>query len=429
MKNLQIIITTAFLFCTPLMAQNSKEEIIKRLLDPDAATRAKAISSLAKTKDPGAIDFFIEALKDKDENVRAEACFSLNDNDDPRVLDPLIALFKDPSPRVRDFAAGAVASIRKPQTILLLSSALQDQNAIVRATAINALGDSYTSRDRFEVNTYSPSEVRAFKVKIMELLIRTINDPEPSVRESVLSVLSKPWVYEYSTQYVLEELKDPQITEILISVLEDSNKDIKEFATSALGSINLKNNPKAIDLLISALDDRDRNIRKNAVEALGKLSDHKVVHPLIAALRDSDSSIRTSAAQALHKSPIPGTTNRAVASLIILLEDDNLDIRNTAAYSLADINSSPARAALMRSFRRNDLSVVAGACSFFIQAAVGQEALIQAFHKYGNEYMAVIYLNSSNSALAKEARDWANRNNYDVRSSPGSSDVKWGSRK
>ncbi|MCJ7722628.1 MAG: HEAT repeat domain-containing protein, partial [Anaerolineales bacterium] len=112
----------------------------------------------------------------------------------------------------------------------------------------------------------------------------------------------------------------------LVEALGDEDPKIVWDAASALGDLK---DPRAGDLLLEALGKPAS--RLGAIRALGFTSNLRALEPLIAALQDNDANVRRSAAFALPMLPDP----RVVEPLAAALEDADHDVRWEAGSGLA----------------------------------------------------------------------------------------------
>ena len=84
----------------------------------------------------------------------------------------------------------------------------------------------------------------------------------------------------------------------------------------------------------------------------------------------------------------------------------------------------------MAALKHENLEIIAGAYSFFIQkGASGSEALlIKALDKYGTRilWMAQDYLNCGNDLLVNAVKNWTRKHGYSIDTSPSHSGPRWG---
>ena len=75
---------------------------------------------------------------------------------------------------------------------------------------------------------------------------------------------------------------------------------------------------------------------------------------------------------------------------------------------------------------QEDLELIAAAHRFYIREAVGEDLLVAAIQEYGDEDMALDYLNCGNAALEEAAETWARENGYLVLYEGGEQRAVWG---
>ncbi len=171
------------------------------------------------------------------------------------------------------------------------------------------------------------------------------------------------WEVRMQTAEALGKIGDASAVPGLIQVLQDDDYDIRRTAIEALEQIG---DASAVPGLIQALQDDDYDIRRTAVKALEQIGDASAVPGLVQALQDNHYDVRASAANALGKigdaSAMPGLAQAlqrkgdyfsvrnaaikasgqigdvsAVPGLVQALQDDNHDVRASAANALAQI--------------------------------------------------------------------------------------------
>jgi HEAT repeat protein len=119
----------------------------------------------------------------------------------------------------------------------------------------------------------------------------------------------------------------------LVRALADPDEETRAAAAEAIGPIgNGAAAAAAVSGLLAALKDPDRVVRKNATEALGKVGnrDDRVIPALASMMRDSDDEVQNAGSHGLETIGMP-----AFSSLRALLQDEETDLRESAAYSLS----------------------------------------------------------------------------------------------
>jgi len=102
----------------------------------------------------------------------------------------------------------------------------------------------------------------------------------------------------------------------LIKLLQDTNEEVRNFASVMLGDIG---NRDAVGPLIRALSDRDVNVSHSAAEALGKIGDRSALFPLMELLKE-DFWVQYSAITAIGAM----RDYRAVPRLVQMLDNEML---------------------------------------------------------------------------------------------------------
>jgi hypothetical protein len=184
----------------------------------------------------------------------------------------------------------------------------------------------------------------------------------------------------------------------LIDNLKDANHEVRVDVVNALGEIK---DPRAVEPLIEAL--KDTAHVSAVLVALGKIQDHRAVEPLIAALEDKDPYVRLDAVWALGEI----NDSKAIAPLAAALRDRDIRVQGKAGYALSRINDPRASSALQN--RRRELAEVARNYKSYIKKGNAdlEDVMIDVLRFYGDEEMALIYLNCGNSKLEDAAEEWA----------------------
>jgi len=206
----------------------------------------------------------------------------------------------------------------------------------------------------------------------------------------------------------------------LIKKLQSKNRHTRAQTVIALGKLK---DARAITPLINALNDTDSYVRGQAAWALGEIKDTSAVQPLITVLKDDYLYVRQESAKGLGKIK----DRRAVQPLINALNDEYPDVREEAVKALIEIGA-PVSEQLNNALKEKDLRAIADAYYFII--SVGEpgteDMLIGALHTYGNNRMAMDFLNCGNMQLKEAAYKWAKSHSYKIEEDTGARDgPKW----
>jgi hypothetical protein len=166
---------------------------------------------------------------------------------------------------------------------------------------------------------YSRVVTEPTRPQSVDFLIRSLDDPNDSVRQRAIEALG--------------EQGDRQAAEHLVTILNDSNQSLRRAAAEALGRIG---DPQAVDSLVALLGDSNGRIRQAAVEALGRIGDPRAVDNLVPILSDSNESIRHAAVLALAGI----RDSRAIEGLSRLDQDPNDRIRLAAVEAIDSIEQA-----------------------------------------------------------------------------------------
>ena len=185
-------------------------------------------------------------------------------------------------------------------TVHTLTMLLNDPEASVRHTAADALG---------KIGDHSAESV----------LVRSLHDAEPAVREAAARGLSR-----------LSSLR-PETAAELVLLLQDSHPVVRRTAAQALGGAEA--DAGLVSSLEALLSSADATVRQSAVHALFLLDagQASTVDVLSRRITDTDPVVRRWAVAALAESGDP----RAVSLVMDRLRHDPVeDVRAEAAYRL-----------------------------------------------------------------------------------------------
>lgn len=119
----------------------------------------------------------------------------------------------------------------------------------------------------------------------------------------------------------------------LAALLKDKNVEVRRSAAFVLKF--LPQVDAAVTNLVEALRDPDEIVRNNASDALVLIAPRYSVPPLTAALREKSPQLKQLAATTLGR--IRRFTDEAIPDLILLLKDNDPDVREAASGAIKNI--------------------------------------------------------------------------------------------
>jgi len=316
------------------------------------------VRKLAENKD---VDRLIKAIRHSEKAIRQNAVAALGDIGDVRSVAPLIFLLQKmdyircyfPSVTATNAALGEItADIESVIDIIerlafaprLRSGFASDPdfnpifpiityrewNTIreIAAVALGKIGDS-RAVDPLIVMLKDPTRGRTTSCghlkridnpQMVELLITAIQQSECQVRTAAAEALGR--------------IGDSQAVALLGAACSDPNLTVCRAAAKALGAIG---DPKAVPTLLAALHAADFQLREAAAAALGEIGDDRAVEPLITAFQDAELHVYEAAGTALAK-----IGNKAVEPLIMALGHPDKYVRLAADQTLGKIGDKRA---------------------------------------------------------------------------------------
>ena len=279
--------------------------LAKPLGDSDKQIRIAAVEALRQVGD-AASGYLIRTLGDEDTAIRAAAAEALGEIGNPQAVPVLIRMLRDDDSEIRMASATALGGIRDTFSINPLIRLFEDEDEGVRSAAALALAD-------MEISVMIPALMEASESENKVICI--------SVAEA------------------LGNINDPEVITPLITLLNDSNEDVRESAVRAFAHPGNLVTEK-ITALVSLLEDRqDRNRRLLALDALGEITDERAGLFILRAADDPDRAVSEKAVDVLdHRQrmrPGNGREEKEIISRLIRdLGSDESDQRTEARRRL-----------------------------------------------------------------------------------------------
>jgi HEAT repeat protein/beta-lactamase regulating signal transducer with metallopeptidase domain len=271
------------------------------------------------------------------------------------TLEPTPAPAPRPTPAPRPAPAATPAASARMQA---LSQAAGD----LELSQINENAQALSERiGRDVAMSLSAQTGAAADPKTIEALIGALADPDPDVRETVVTTLGRmrddrvvpallPLLKDSNAEvreqvvFALARTRDPRAIAAVAAMIDDASPDVREQAVHLLGQ---SRRPDAVPTLIRALTDSSADVREQAAFGLGQLRDASGVDPLIELLKDTSPDVREQAVFALGQL----RSGRAVDGLMAALKDSSADVREQAAFALGQLGDPKALPSLTAALR------------------------------------------------------------------------------
>jgi HEAT repeat protein len=338
-----------------------------------------ALSPLALAVDPPQLGKLTAALASASAEERYAAADALADlglSAQAAVPQIAAALAAD-DPHLRWRAARALGTTGSPAAAPVLQKAANDEEPLVRAQAIFALGRlraadeqslativSHLTDKEVQVRRACVRALRlieAPRATVIPLVIKLLEDADPAVAMRALSSIAEGGVEvvpaltaalerpeaRYWACLALAEIgsQAKDAVPALIKALADERPEVRLQATIALAEIGPEAKPAA-GALIRLVNDDFESVRVGALFALGRIGDRSADEALAKAEQSEQPVMRMLALWALarlHKDDVK-RQEAAIAHLVGGLGQEDGNISAIAARALADLNPPPEKA-------------------------------------------------------------------------------------
>ena len=277
-------------------------------------------------------DLLLDCLRHENQYVRAGAALALGKTGEVTLIDDLIEVLEDDLPWVQTCAARGLAAMGVPGASALLAVIQSPSSVTIAEIAGDGLGYVRDPRasDILQAALEYPEEPAQVGASRALAALLSHPDASDSLPAMVHALRSSPFpsVRAQLTRN-LGQIGDPRAIQPLTVLLNAENAELRATAATSLGQIP---HTEVIRPLFLAARDADESVREAAVQALSTVTLAEAYPILITALDDSNPQMRKAVLHALahHADPAYRAKLRTVA-----LEDDDLDVRLTAAVTLA----------------------------------------------------------------------------------------------
>lgn len=294
---------------------------------------------LTTASDSPLFDQLLAALQHSYPPVRAGAAMALGKTGDARAVEPLADLLEDP--------------------VYLVYSSAERALSRMGSLAIGALMAVIQSPPSLDSASRAYEALRAIHdPQAIDLMIAATTYEEPFIRWGAIETLG----------HMRAELALPA----LLDATRHPDETTRQHAVTALGKLG---RAEGIHAITTLLNETNWQMRAAAVQALGLIPAEEVTLPLLAAMRDPVPQVRETAAQMLSNLPssageilvsalngADAWTRRQLARALgeikyaratpilesLALEDDDVQVRLSAAQSLARLNHPRGETVILR---------------------------------------------------------------------------------
>ncbi len=257
---------------------------------------------------PAATGYLLKKLNSRLPSVRARAAYVLGITEDPTAVEKLLASLKDPSREVRIQAIQALSGIQSEESLPKLLELFEEDDVelseyillAVERFGWRALGVLELSLDSKSETLRAGAAMGLGRIKLPEtipLLLDALGDPSPMVRASAVRSLG--------------QIKDMRAASGIVSALGDTDREVQDYASSALAGFV----PDIVPVLIKELGSKDPVVRRNVISALRKTADKRALWSIIQMLNDPDRTVRMYAVTALIQFKDPSTIGTMIERL------------------------------------------------------------------------------------------------------------------
>ncbi|WP_027186189.1 HEAT repeat domain-containing protein [Desulfovibrio inopinatus] len=290
-----------------------------------------------------------EALKTHDQQRAMVAIEVLSRLDEPTVPQLLMESFEENDLEVKRVIAAALYKVGGEDSIAFFSNLLSlDTDPDTIKTALAFVGEKMRSSDNGQI-VYSMLEHPEDEVKeaALEACV-AIDGPDMVERFRALFGSEDP-LSRLMAVYALGKLGAKENMDELKAALGDEIPDIRKIALEAIADA-CPDSEEAMNLVLDRLYDENRDVRLAVVDKIGQCSLGQAIQYLVQALEDPDDWVKIRAMEALAVQE----AGEAVPRLIGLLEDENKLLALKVVETLGNIGGESAFRALLDLVGKDD---------------------------------------------------------------------------
>ncbi|HEX9597369.1 MAG TPA: HEAT repeat domain-containing protein, partial [Anaerolineales bacterium] len=316
---------------TTEQAVSTFDQLLAALQHPNPNVRAGAAIVLGKTKSARAVEPLTDLLEDPVYLVYTGAAKALGMIGSLAVGSLLAVIQEPPSLDSASRAYEALRAVRDSQATGLLMAAASYDEPLIRWGAIEALGNMHTEQALpalIDAARHPDERTRQHAVSALG------NIAHPDGIQAIAALLNETdWQMRVTAVEALERIGSERVVLPLLAAMRDPTMQVREAAAQALQSLR---DPQAAEILLAAFNGADAWTRQYLARALGEIGEPRAAPILESlALDDDDVQVRLSAAQSLAKMNHP----RGEAVILRTLNAPNAQTRTLAAIALGNTGS------------------------------------------------------------------------------------------
>lgn len=329
------------------MKFNKAAPLLLKLLDDSAWLVRKHVASAFLKFGSQASAFLLKTLDNEDnENIRYWAVQIISRGEGGNFAQ-LLKLLKDPQRSERTFIIQAVRESKNDLALPALTDLLLDPLWTIRREAAYAIAEygpkkaidciiEYARLDNGDVKFWAQKILNSFEGKAVDIIAERIKNAETQGETDKLQRL-------YS---LLELIDSPRGTEIIINTLKGKKASNKDRLCASFKEIK---NEKFVHNLLKIFDDEDAGVCYFIAQILKNLSKN-MYHMLYGALDDKNAEKRVWICKIF--SEIKDTS--FISPLMVLLSDDDKNVRYEATRALSKFESAEVFERLIKRFIDED---------------------------------------------------------------------------
>jgi HEAT repeat protein len=323
-------------------AEDSIDDLLVCLEDPEADVRVRACEALARLGNPSAVNALFRLIGDRDARVSQAAAAAIQSLGSLETKRLALEQARSNDTRTRRAALRIISYFGYPEGLEILIGAIDEEDEKIREAAIYGIpliDDPKGTAALLEAASHASTRTRA---AVMRALGQT--EAQPAVVETLGRGLGDddPWVRYYACQ-ALGRLKVEKATEAIVRLMRDESGQVRVAAVEALAHLQAEEAGQALaeaarsedpdmrraallglgiarrleslPLLREAASAEDTATRLVAIGAIAELESHDVVPVLAHAATDPDEAVRSAAIGYLSTRPGADATKALIEGL------------------------------------------------------------------------------------------------------------------